>query len=81
MNNKQLSRHGLKFDPFSPAIPTEAIHLVPTVEHFFWRVETQLVPGGGFALITGDPGTGESVTHCAYSPSGSSVCAMSVSAY
>ena len=62
MNKKQLTRHALKFDPFSPAIPTEAIHLRAPVEHFCWRVETQLVPDGGFALITGEPGTGKSVT-------------------
>jgi len=62
MNPKQLSRHGLKFDPFSPGIPTEAIRLSPAIEHFCWRVETQLVPGGGFALVTGEPGSGKSVT-------------------
>ena len=62
MNAKQLTRHALKFDPFSPGVPTEAIHLEPKVEHFCWRVETQLVPSGGFALITGDPGSGKSVT-------------------
>jgi len=62
MNKKSLARHALKFDPFSPGIPTEAIRLAPAVEHFCWRVETQLVPEGGFALVSGDPGTGKSVT-------------------
>jgi len=62
MNKKSLARHALKFDPFSPGIPTEAIRLAPAVEHFCWRVETQLVPDGGFALISGEPGTGKSVT-------------------
>lgn len=62
MNKKQLVRHSLTFDPFSPGVPIEAIHLSAHVEHFCWRVETQLVPDGGFALITGDPGSGKSVT-------------------
>ena len=62
MNKKQLARHALKYDPFSPSIPTEAVYLTPAVEHFCWRVETQLVPDGGFALVTGDPGSGKSVT-------------------
>lgn len=62
MNKKQLIRHGLKFDPFSPEVPSEAIHLTAPVEHFCWRVETQLVHEGGFALISGEPGSGKSVT-------------------
>jgi len=62
MTPKQLTQRALKFDPFSPGIPTEAIRLSAPVEHFCWRVQTQLVPGGGFALISGEPGSGKSVT-------------------
>jgi type II secretory pathway predicted ATPase ExeA len=34
--------------------------VTPRIEHFAWRVE-QLVQEGGFALITGESGTGKSV--------------------
>ena len=34
--------------------------MTPKIEHFAWRVE-QLVQEGGFALITGESGTGKSV--------------------
>ena len=34
--------------------------MTPRIEHFAWRVE-QLVQEGGFALITGESGTGKSV--------------------
>jgi type II secretory pathway predicted ATPase ExeA len=33
----------------------------PPVENFCWRIEQALVREGGFALISGDPGTGKSV--------------------
>lgn len=62
MNKKQLTRHALKFDPFSPGVPIEAIHVSAAVEHFCSRSETHLVPDGGFALLSGEPGTGKSVT-------------------
>ena len=42
-------------------MPTEALYVTPLVEAFSWRVE-QLTTEGGFALVTGDPGTGKSVT-------------------
>ena len=62
MNKKLLSLYSLKYNPFSPEVPVEALHLSPAVEHFCWRVESQLLDEGGFALLTGDPGTGKSVT-------------------
>ena len=61
MNKKLLALYGLKWNPFSPELPTEALHVVPKVENFCWRVEQGLIREGGFAMITGDPGNGKSV--------------------
>ena len=60
MTRKLLSIYGLKWNPFLPDIPDEALWRPPAVERFCWRVEQQ-VRDGGFALITGDSGTGKSV--------------------
>ena len=61
MNTKKLlSLWGLKWNPFSPELPHEALLVTPRIENFAWRVE-QLVQEGGFALITGESGTGKSV--------------------
>ena len=61
MNKKLLALYGLKWNPFSPELPIEALHATAKVESFCWRVEQGLTREGGFALITGDPGTGKSV--------------------
>jgi type II secretory pathway predicted ATPase ExeA len=61
MNKKLLSLYGLKWNPFSPELPSEALWVTPKLEDFGWRIENGLVREGGFALITGDPGTGKSV--------------------
>jgi general secretion pathway protein A len=61
MNRKLLALYGLKWSPFSPEVPTEALHVTKQIEWFCWRVE-QLVSDGGFALVTGVPGVGKSVT-------------------
>ncbi len=61
MNKKLLALYGLKWNPFSPELPTEALHVTPKVESFCWRVEQGLIRDGGFAMITGEPGTGKSV--------------------
>ncbi len=61
MNKKLLALYGLKWNPFSPELPTEALLATPRIESFCWRIEQALVREGGFALITGDPGTGKSV--------------------
>ena len=61
MNKKLLALYGLKWNPFSPELPIEALHTTAKVESFCWRVEQGLIREGGFALITGDPGTGKSV--------------------
>jgi general secretion pathway protein A len=61
MNTKKLlSLWGLKWNPFSPELPSEALLVTPRIENFAWRVE-QLVQEGGFALIAGESGTGKSV--------------------
>jgi len=62
MNKKLLSLFGLKWNPFSPGIPTEAVLVTSKIENFCWSIENHLVRDGGFALVSGDPGTGKSVT-------------------
>lgn len=61
MINKLLALYGLKWNPFLPDVPVEALWQSSRVEHFCWRMES-LAREGGFALITGDPGTGKSVS-------------------
>jgi len=46
MNKKLLALYGLKWNPFSPELPIEALYATPE---------------GGFAMLCGDPGTGKSV--------------------
>ena len=60
MKNKLLSLYGLQFHPFRPDIPVDALFCTPEVDAFCRRVEFT-VADGGFALITGEPGTGKSV--------------------
>jgi len=60
VNKKLLSLFGLKWNPFSPDVPTDALLVAPCVESFCWRVEN-LAREGGFALVTGSPGIGKSV--------------------
>ncbi len=61
MTRQLLAVYGLKWNPFTPDIPNDALWRPAEVEHFCWRVEQQ-VRDGGFALITGESGTGKSVT-------------------
>jgi type II secretory pathway predicted ATPase ExeA len=61
MNQKLLALYGMKWNPFSSDLPTEAIYVPPRVESFCWRIEHAQVREGGFAMIHGDPGTGKSV--------------------
>lgn len=61
MNKKLLALYGLKYNPFTPELPTEALHAHPKLEGFCWRIEQSLIREGGFALVTGEPGTGKSV--------------------
>jgi len=58
--SKQLQAlYGLKYNPFSQEIPTSALLPTAPVENFCWRVENQ-IGEGGFALVTGAPGSGKS---------------------
>jgi len=61
MNQQLKALYGLKFNPFTPDLPLEALHLSARLEDFAWRIEHGLAHEGGFALITGEPGTGKSV--------------------
>ena len=61
MNGKKLlSLWGLKWNPFSPELPSDALLVTAKIERLAWRVE-QLVQEGGFAMICGESGTGKSV--------------------
>jgi general secretion pathway protein A len=60
VSKKLLSLFGLKWNPFSPDVPTDALLVAPRIESFCWRVEN-LAREGGFALVTGTPGIGKSV--------------------
>jgi type II secretory pathway predicted ATPase ExeA len=60
MNDKKLlAMYGLKWNPFLPSIPVEALWSPPGIDSFFFRVEN-LVMDGGFALICGEAGLGKS---------------------
>lgn len=61
MTRTLLAPYGLKFNPFATELPAEALYESPKIVDFFWRIENVLVREGGFAMITGDPGTGKSV--------------------
>lgn len=61
MNQTLLAQYGLKWNPFSPELPTEALFVLPRVENFCWRIENAQIREGGFAMIHGDPGSGKSV--------------------
>lgn len=61
MNQKLLALYGLKFNPFSPELPVDAIYVPPKIESFCWRIEHAQIREGGFALVHGDPGSGKSV--------------------
>lgn len=60
MNPKLQSLYSLKFNPFRPDVPVEALYITPTVDAFLRRVEFGITDGG-YVMVTGDPGTGKSV--------------------
>jgi len=60
MNEQKLKAlFGLKHNPFSRAVPLDALWHPPGVEAFFYRVE-DIVIDGGFVLISGESGIGKS---------------------
>ena len=61
MDKKLLALFGLKYNPFSSDIPTDALLATAKTDSFCWRIAHAHVKEGGFALIAGDPGTGKSV--------------------
>ncbi len=61
MTNKLLALYGLKWNPFIPGVPVEALQVSARIDSFRRRV-LQLTADGGFALVTGNPGTGKSVS-------------------
>jgi general secretion pathway protein A len=61
MNQKLLALYGLKWNPFSPELPTAALYVPARVENFCWRIEHAQIGEGGFAMVHGDPGSGKSV--------------------
>jgi type II secretory pathway predicted ATPase ExeA len=60
MTTKLQSLYGLKFNPFRPDVPVEALHTTPQVDAFLRRLALGIADGG-YVLISGDPGTGKSV--------------------
>jgi len=52
---------GIKWNPFANDTPSAALLTSVRTDAFCWRIE-KLVYEGGFALLSGDPGTGKSVT-------------------
>jgi general secretion pathway protein A len=61
MKTKLTALYGLKYNPFTSDVPIDAIYAYTELENFCWRIENNFIREGGFALISGDPGTGKSV--------------------
>lgn len=59
MNKKLLALYSLKFNPFLPDVPASALLVAPAIESFCWRMHNQ-AGEGGFAMVSGEPGTGKS---------------------
>lgn len=60
MKQLLLTLFGLAFNPFRPDVPVEALYATDALNNFIRRIQFA-VTGGGFGLITGEPGTGKSV--------------------
>jgi general secretion pathway protein A len=60
MNPKLHTLFALKFSPFRPDVPVEALYTTPAVDAFLRRVELGIADGG-YVMVTGDPGTGKTV--------------------
>lgn len=60
MNDPRMrARYGLKYDPFSPAVPAEDIWMAPGFDRFASRIE-HLTREGGLAMLSGAVGAGKS---------------------
>lgn len=59
MSRSLMSRYGIGFNPFLPAIPVDDIWISPEASSFFDRVEG-LVRDGGYGAVLGEPGLGKS---------------------
>ena len=59
MNKKLLALYSLKFNPFLSEVPVSTLLVAPAIESFCWRMQNQ-VGEGGFAMVSGEPGTGKS---------------------
>jgi type II secretory pathway predicted ATPase ExeA len=62
MKKKLQALYGLKWNPFAPDLPVEALLRTPALESFCWRIEHAQLREGGFALVSGDPGLGKSIS-------------------
>jgi len=60
MNRQLLAPYALKWNPFAPDVPVEALLATSRLQSFSLRVE-HLVREGGFAAVLGPPGAGKSV--------------------
>lgn len=61
MMSKLRELYGLTYNPFTPDVPIEALHVTPRIRDFLWRIEHGVCAEGGFAMISGAPGLGKSV--------------------
>src|SRR5260370_8959401 len=61
MTRPLLSVYGLKWNPFTPDLPGDALWRTPEIEHFCWRVEQQ-GGDGAFPLPTVESVTAQSAT-------------------
>jgi hypothetical protein len=60
MNDKKLlALYGLKWNPFLPNIPIEALWRPPGIDTCLYRLENSIV-SGGFAMVCAEPGLGKS---------------------
>ena len=59
MSKKLQALYSLKYNPFCQEVPISALSVFPKIENFCWRIENQ-VREGGFAMVSGVPGSGKS---------------------